>query len=184
MRRRCGLGLVAALALLVGWTFTPVAGAEGLTTILLVRHAERAAEGTDPPLSPEGTARAAELVRVLADVEIHAAYSSQFRRARDTAEPLAKSRGLDVRTDDVDGGDLPGWARAFAARLLERHAGQVVLVSGHSNSVPPLIEALGVRPAPPIAHHAYDDLFIVTVDDGRARLLHLHYGAPSVAPGP
>jgi hypothetical protein len=46
--------------------------------------------------------------------------------------------------------------------------------------VPAILAALGVPEPPEITEADYDDLFVVTTS-GRepARLLHLHYGAPS-----
>ena len=69
------------------------------------------------------------------------------------------------------------YARKFADAVLRTHAGQTVLVAGHSNTVPLLIEALGVSPAPSLDESDYDDLFVVVVErGGDARLTHLHYG--------
>lgn len=181
-RGSIALTVLVVLALASGWTPSAAAGQE-TTTILLVRHGETDAGGADPGLSPGGAERARELARVLADVGVHAVYSSQFRRARETAEPLAASRGLEVTTDAIEGEDVAAWARGFATRLLADHAGEVLLVSGHSNTVPLLIDALGAGPAPPIAHHEHDDLFVVTIHDGTAGLVHLHYGARSGDPG-
>ena len=62
-------------------------------------------------------------------------------------------------------------------KLLAQHGGQRVLVVGHSNTLPPLIEALGVPRAPELTESDYDDLFVVERPaEGPARLLHLHYG--------
>jgi len=155
----------------------------GTTTVILVRHAEKASGSGDPDLSESGRARARELARVLADVRLEALYATQYLRTRRTLEPIAEQRGLEVRVDPVEGGDLPGYARRFAAALVERHAGGTVLVAGHSNTVPQLIEALGVTPAPAIDETDYDDLFVVLrTGEGEPTLLHLHYGASS--PGP
>jgi len=188
MLRRSLLVLLLTLPL-VGVTApaaeSPVsgAGAGGPTTVILVRHAEKLADSGDPDLSKSGHSRARELNRVLADVPLEALYATQYLRTRRTLEPIASARGLEVTVDRVDGGDLPGYSRRFAANLLERHAGETVLVAGHSNTVPTLIEALGVSPAPTIGEMDYDDLFVVSRSPGgKARILHLHYGAGSATP--
>ena len=146
----------------------------GRTTVIVVRHAEKLSDDEDPSLSDAGRARALALDRVLADLTIDAVYASQYRRTRETLAPIAASRGLTVGTHDAR--DFEGLARI----IREEHAGQVVVVAGHSNTVPGLIRALGADPVADIPDDEYDDLFVVRLyDDGRAVSLHLNYGAPS-----
>lgn len=70
--------------------------------LLLIRHAlperreTRDGSPADPPLSREGRAQAEALVRWLADERIDRLVASPLRRARETAEPLARARGLEV----------------------------------------------------------------------------------------
>src|ERR1044071_2972996 len=65
------------------------------TTVVLVRHAEKAADPReDPPLLESGNTRAQELARILEPVGIKAIYTSQFLRTKQTAEPLAKQLGI------------------------------------------------------------------------------------------
>ena len=145
------------------------------TTVFLVRHAEKKVGGDDPELSAAGRDRAAELARVLADVPIQAVYASQFVRTRDTGGPLARKAGLEVTIDRIEG-DIAAWAAGFAARLLESHAGQTVLVVGHSNTVPALMQALGAEEPPELSKRDYDDLFVVTRLGEVVRVLRLHFG--------
>jgi len=150
------------------------------TTVFVVRHAEKAATPEDPPLSAGGEARAEALARVLADAGISAIFTSQFARARETAQPLADSLALPVTVVPLSREDLPASLAELAGRIRRRHAGQRVLVVGHSNTVPELIGALGGENVPPLGDDDYDDLFIVTAgSDGRADWIVLHYGAPS-----
>ena len=67
------------------------------------------------------------------------------------------------------------------ARIIRsEHAGQLVVVAGHSNTVPALVRALGVESVADIPEDEYDDLFLVQLNaDGGATALHLNYGAPS-----
>jgi broad specificity phosphatase PhoE len=74
-----------------------------MPTLHFVRHGVTAwnAEGriqgqTDVPLSPEGRRQADELADRLAGSEIGAIWSSDLRRALDTARPLAERLGLEV----------------------------------------------------------------------------------------
>lgn len=75
--------------------------AVGPSEVLLVRHALPQPDGTlDPGLGDVGRAQAEALVRHLADHRVDAVYSSHLLRARQTAEPLARYRGLPLRIDE------------------------------------------------------------------------------------
>lgn len=81
-------------------------GVPGVREVWLIRHAD-AYEGLesledgvlDPLLSPAGLEQAQRLAGRLAEVPLGAVWSSPLRRARQTAEPVARSHGLEVRQD-------------------------------------------------------------------------------------
>jgi broad specificity phosphatase PhoE len=149
-----------------------------LTTIILVRHAEKAAPVGDPPLSAAGIARAGELARVLADAGIRAIYTTQFVRTGQTAQPLAAL--LSLTPIVVPASD--SYAADVVSKIMADHKGQTVLVTGHSNTIPLVLARLGIRPVPDIPDSRYDDLFICQLpEEGAATSLHLRYGAPSGA---
>jgi phosphohistidine phosphatase SixA len=156
-----------------------------VTTVFLVRHAERAQEpAQDPALTEAGVARAEALARLLSGAGVKAVYTSQFARTKQTAEPLAKLLGVPVSA--VALGLKPDRPREVSEESIrelkgkvEGHAGGAVLVVGHTNSVPDLIRELGGDLVPTIDESKYDDLFVVTVyAPGRAKVVHLKYGAP------
>ena len=157
------------------------------TTVFLVRHAEKAGPGdpefagaplSDPPLNISGVARAEELSRTLGGADVTAIYSSPYERTRATVRPLAARLGLEVTEHPA--ADILGLVRLIEAD----NRGGVVLIAGHSDTVPSLVEALGAGPVPPIEEAwEYDNLYIVTVEaTGRARVSTLKYGAVS-SPG-
>ncbi|MGB3968250.1 MAG: nuclear transport factor 2 family protein [Planctomycetota bacterium] len=159
-------GLAARVRAMVDGASTPV------TTIVLVRHGEKVDAATDAELNAAGQARAGALARALRDLPLTAAYTSQFRRTADTVGPTCKTHGLTaIVVPAADG-------RTLAARLRNDYAGQTVLVCGHSNTLPELVKALGIRQPPTIADDEYDRLFIVTLDADGASLLSLRYGSP------
>lgn len=149
---------------------------EPATTVILVRHAEKVLGVDDPPLTAAGEKRARELVHVLGGVEIAAVYSTPFRRTMATARPLAGALDQVIVETPV----TPTYAADVARRIREQHPGGVVVVVGHSNTVPDLIRALGVENAPAIPEDDYDNLFVVTAPDcSEPRLLSLRYGRES-----
>lgn len=134
------------------------------TTVILVRHAEKTAGDPsmkdDPPLSAEGEARAQKLARMLASSGITAIYTTPFARTRDTAAPLAAA----LKLTPVAMKTGPTYAAEMAAKARE-HAGETVLVVGHSNSTQNVMKALGLANAPKIEESEYDNLFIVTLGE-------------------
>jgi probable phosphoglycerate mutase len=73
--------------------------------LLLIRHAlpvrvEDAGGRADPELSEIGHRQAEALARWLTDETVDAIYASPMRRARQTAEPLARTKGLEVVVDE------------------------------------------------------------------------------------
>lgn len=151
-----------------------------LTTIILIRHAEKNVEpgNADPNLSPAGQVRAQELVRMFGDAGIGAIYASQYKRTQQTVKPLADKLGIpDTQVDAKNTAEVIKQIRA-------RHNGEVIFVSGHNNTVPEIIAALGGPRLPIIPETEFDNLYIVTVYRvGGAKLLKLKYGSPMPASG-
>ena len=154
-----------------------------VTTVFLVRHAEKADEpGPNPPLSERGRARAEALARLLQSAGVRAVFTSQFARTQQTGEPLAKRLGvgatavpLAVKTSNPR--EVTEESIRELTKRVEAHAGGAVLIVGHSNSVPDVIRALGGDTVPKIEESSFDDLFVVTVyGSGRAKVVHLKYG--------
>jgi broad specificity phosphatase PhoE len=175
----------AALALILLATPACAAAQQGTappatapTTVILVRHAEKASETeTDPPLSERGRARAAALAHALRDARLTAVIVSERRRTQETAAP-ATPEGIVADTISIRDG-VAGHARAVAARIRGRHAGGTVLVVGHSNTIPAVMTALGAGPLPDICDPAYANLYIMVLEgEARPRLVRATFGAP------
>jgi broad specificity phosphatase PhoE len=134
--------------------------------VIVVRHAERAdggmmaaAKQTDPLLSEEGEARAKRLAAMLADSGIRAIYATEYRRTQDTARPIAERLGLKVQMHKAQ--DTAG----LVAQLKSAHAKDVVLIVGHSNTVPEVIKAFG-GPAFKIPDDEYDTIYFLVPATG------------------
>ena len=173
--RKKSLILILNLVVILGYfapTWVNAADDAPPTTLILVRHAEKAADGTlNPPLTPEGEARAAELAYLLGHVPLDAVYATPFKRTRDTVLPAAKAKGLEVESYRADQDD-------FLETVLREHRGGTVLICGHSNTVPKQAnELLGRDEYAQLDDAVYDNLFIVSVPPkGPARILRLRFG--------
>jgi phosphohistidine phosphatase SixA len=174
-----------ALAFLTGPLYGqgPVRGraAAAATTIVIVRHAEKATDDPrDPSLSDAGRQRARDLAAALAGADLTAVYATQYRRTRDTAAPAAAAAGIAVAERSVPADDVPAFAADLARHVLSAHAGRTVLIVGHSNTVPELVKALTGAAVAPIADDEYDRLYVVVGGGGAgARLIASRYGVPS-----
>jgi broad specificity phosphatase PhoE len=158
MRRR---GIAIALVTMVAMAVPARASAQKL--VFLVRHAERADAGmapqTDPPLSTTGQARAQKLAAMLADAGITSIVTTEFVRTQQTADPLATK--LRVTPETVPADNPAG----VVAMLKISHATDIVLVVGHSDTLPAILKAYGKADVT-IADSEYDNLFIIVPATG------------------
>jgi broad specificity phosphatase PhoE len=160
--------LVAALGLGLGLPGTAAAQ----QAVIVVRHAENNGD----TLTEAGLARARRLAEVLADAGVRAIYTTDTKRTRGTAAPLAAARGLKVQLYDVGHSPKGVDARAFAATLRTTHPDDVVLVVGHSDTIGGIVKALGCAEEVTIAAPDYDNLLVVVPKGaGAATLVRLSY---------
>jgi phosphohistidine phosphatase SixA len=147
-----------------------------LTTVILVRHAEKNLEpnNPDPDLTPQGVARAQEIARVFADAGVNAIYATQYKRTQQTVKPLADRIGVPVTLLNSNQTD------ELVNQIHTIHRGQTIFVAGHNNSVPAIVSVLSNEKFPQIPETEYDNLFIVTIYRfGKARVTKLKYGTQS-----
>ena len=172
------LPLLAAL-LLAACTSAPSRGEPAGASFVVVRHTEKASDTErDPDLSAAGRERAQRLAERLAGDGIVAAYTTDYRRTRQTVVPAAGARRVEPVVYDAQ---QP--AEAFAARLKAAHPRGTVLVAGHSNTVPGIVAALCGCSVEPMPETEYDRLSTIRIaPDGSARLEVTRYGASAHAP--
>ena len=175
-RRRLQIFVIyTAIAIGLAWFFE----SQATTTIIFVRHAEKAAlPADDPGLSAAGRRRVAELTRQLVDADVvagvDAIYTTQYLRTQETARPLADA--LDLPINQYDAADT----EEVLETILKRHKGKIILVVAHSNTVPVLIANLGAsKKVPPIAEDEYDNIYIISIPwFGKTKTIRLRYGEP------
>ena len=156
--------VAAALAIIV---LAPAA-AFAQKLVIVVRHAERADGGAgvsmagapaDPLLSAAGEARAAKLAGMLEEAAITAIVVTEFRRTQDTAKPIAAK--LALSPEIIKAADT----QDLLTRLKTKHANDVVLVVGHSNTIPAIVKGLTGRDVT-VADSQYNDIFFVVPASG------------------
>jgi broad specificity phosphatase PhoE len=147
--------------------FVSVSMASAQPVVVIVRHAEKAANGgKDPDLSLAGRARADALARILKDSDISAIFTSEFKRTQETAAPTVTS---------VHVAPIVVAAKDTAALVTKLHQlNGNALVVGHGDTIPNIIKALGIKSPISIPDEDYSELLIVTLSD-KPQLLRLHY---------
>ena len=177
-RRRIQVIIIyTAIAIGLAWFFE----SQATTTVIFVRHAEKAATPADDPgLSPAGQRRVAELTRQLVDADvlagIDAIYSTPFRRTQETVRPIADALDLPINTYAASDNEQ------VLETILENHKGEIVLIVGHSNTVPVLIANLGAhKGVPPIDENEYDNIYLVSIPwFGKTKTIRMRYGEPYI----
>ena len=111
-------------------------------TIVLARHAEKSATGSaadiakgDPDLSTEGRERAERLAKAVKKYKPHEIFATDYKRTRQTAEPIAKLRGKEIQTYD------PAKLADLVEKIMASKTDHYLIV-GHSNTTPALANLL------------------------------------------
>ena len=147
------------------------------STVILVRHAEKAARpADDPPLTNDGERRARDLVAALADARVSMVISTQFQRSQATAKPVADAAHQTAVVVPATA-DPKAHATAVAEKVRSAPAGGTVVIVGHSNTVPLIIEALGGPKMQDLCDAEYANLFVLEMAaSGPPKLIRSRYG--------
>ena len=143
------------------------------TTVILLRHAEKATQPADnPPLTAAGRARAKVLADVLADSGVSAIFVTEFRRTAETAAPLAARIHLQPRV-------ISAAEKQELVETIRKIQDGTVVIVGHSNTIPVIVAELGGPSSVVIPETEFDNLIILTLGPSGASFLRLHYGLSS-----
>ncbi len=143
--------------------------AEEITTVYLVRHAEKDGPGDDAGLTDAGKARARALAHVLEDVKLSAIFVSSVPRTSLTAQPTKEMSGLEP---------LQRNPTQTAEAVEGAFKGKTVLVVGHSDTVGTIAQKLGADGIGILPPEAFDRLFVIHIIGNQVMLERLRYGAP------
>ena len=170
MRRRQLTQTILLFAALLVSAPTIVEAQDEPVVVYLVRHAERAEDGTsDPVISLPGWDRSRLLAELLEDAGLTHIHTTDYRRTRMTGRPTAAATGLDIT--EYNPRDL----RSFASELGDTPGRHLVL--GHSNTTTQMVDALGGESGGPIGEMEYDRLYIVTLTSEGASTVLIRFGA-------
>ena len=145
-------------------------------TVILVRHAEKADASADPVLSELGQRRAFDLAVALSDSDLTHVFTSPLQRTVLTARLAAQAHAINPEAISLEGG-TEAHVRRVAGRIRSLPADAVVLVVGHSNTVPLIAGALGETGPSEMAECEYDRLTVISVEaDGDSPAVIARYG--------
>ena len=155
------------LCVIVAFSLSSAAVGQKQKTIILIRHAEKdtsdAVDEMDPPLSMAGKARAERLVKRVAKFRPGAIYSTDYKRTRETVEPLAKKRGKTVQIYDASK------PRDLIDAITKSDTKRFVIV-GHSNTIPPLANLLtGKELFKNLEDTEYSVIWVIRIRNGKTR---------------
>ncbi len=141
---------------------------EAPLTLFVVRHAEKGPEGSDPGLTDAGMLRAENIARMLGHTQLDAVYSSNYKRTIQTGTPAAMAFGLEIQLYD------PHQQDSLALEIAEKYPGGNVLIVGHSNTAPALLQLLDpAHTYPQMADDEYDNFYVVTILRKTVKVLQL-----------
>ena len=142
-----------------------------ITTVYIVRHADKEGAGADPQLSAAGLQRAQTLAYMLRQDKVKAVFVTSFQRSRQTGEPTALDSGVTMlEYSDPD---------TVADLILANFEGKRVLVVAHSNTVMKIAARLTGSLATSIAvlaEHQFDRFFVVHRIGPKGHTDRLRYG--------
>lgn len=147
----------------------------GRTIVYVVRHAEKDLsdpKNTDTDLSEEGHARAKALAEKLKSQNIVSILSTNYKRTRQTALPLATNLGLNIVS--YEGKNYA----ELKETVNKNYKNQKVLIVGHSNTVLEIVKAFGaIPPVSSLTEGDYDFLFEIRIDHlSKVKIITRRYG--------
>jgi phosphohistidine phosphatase SixA len=135
--------------------------ANAATTIILMRHAEKELTSDDPPLSAAGKRRAEKLPVWLKKYRPDEFYSTATIRTRQTLEPWARKAGKQIQIYNAA-------TQQTLAKSLKQKPGKTIVVVGHSNTIPQLVNLLiGTNTYSDLPDNEFGKVWIISIKGGK-----------------
>ena len=145
--------LMMAVCLLTHFSFAQTAV---VTTVYLLRHAEKADTSANPDLSEAGIQRARKLVSMFETIPIDLFFSTPYKRTQQTISAVADSKQKEITTYKPADMDL--------RKLIAQNPGKTILIVGHSNTIPKYINTLlDKKTYQDIPESEFDHLYTIRV---------------------
>ena len=175
----CIIGATAILPIVAPLAQSP-SSPDQPSLIVIIRHADRAASpADDPPLSDEGKARAQELVRVLKGIDFSMVITSQTKRARETAAPIAEALNIATEVVPLTSRGSPEVYLNAVKAAADKNSGKSVLIVTHTQRIGSVIEAFGGPKILTMCEESFDHLFLLVPRQVGSKFIALRYGKPS-----
>lgn len=144
-------------------------------SLYITRHAEKQDEkdNRDPNLSKQGKARAQHIAEMLANININHLFSTPYNRTKQTLTPLSQHKNITITEYD------PTEQEAFIHQIKNNYCNQTLVIAGHSNTVPSILQDLGIhfnvtlgkyrfnyQPSIILSEHEFGQLFFIRFDNG------------------
>jgi len=150
--------------LIVFLIFFAMQGQEATTTIYLIRHAEKADNSADPGLSEAGKERVQKWVSYFKGKDVEYNYYTPAKRSLDTAIPIATALEFVPNITTNRQFEIYEGSNISLKEIAEKHKGKNMLVVGHSNTIPMIINTmLGKNTYKDIPEDEYGNLYIITI---------------------
>lgn len=131
-----------------------------VTQIFIMRHAEKADAGKDPDLSQAGKERAERLAKLLVDVKVDHLYATPYKRTNQTLMVLAAAQQLQIEESPQD-------LKLFAQLIMDQK-GKTIVVAGHSNTAPILVNLLMAEEKyKQLSEDEFGKIWLVTLKDNK-----------------
>ncbi len=163
--------IICCIIIIRWWFICPTT-----TTLVFVRHAEKTGNGQQDPLAGLGFDRADSLAYTVSYMDFDAIYATQYLRTKQTVQKVALEDGLTTALYNATADSLQ--VRAFLQMILNTHKGKRVLIAGHSNTVPLMLNILkGQMTYNNINELVFDNLYISPAKGlGNSQIYQLKYG--------
>jgi len=132
-----------------------------VSSFYFIRHAEKDTSNPadrDPDLVMEGVLRAARWSSIFNRIDFDIIYTTDYKRTRNTALPIAEQKKLPLTFYSPNGFD--------SVDFVKNNFGKTVLIVGHSNTVPAMVNALiGEKQYKQIKEINYTNLYIINITE-------------------
>ena len=133
------------------------------TSYYFIRHAEKNRSNpkdSNPELNAEGKTRALNWAYFFREIPLDAIYSTNYIRTISTAQPVADDKNLPIIIYNPNELDIKNF--------MKENQGRLVLVVGHSNTTPKLVNAmLGDQKFEQMQDNDNSSLFIIRESNGK-----------------